>query len=342
MALAGGAAAGARAAADPVAGLALAGCYRHPEPWRVFQQSLGNDFATKIAGGQESHGAPPGYYLLLSAVSFWPAILFVAPGLVLGFLRRREPAIRFLLVWALGWWLVVEAVPTKLPHYVLPAYPALAILASLLVLAPPRASLWLTVTRWVSGVQFAIGAALLMAAFVLLPRMFGDGAGWPSLAAAGIGAVLALAALVLFALRKSVSAGLLAFLSLFVFAPALTALAAPRLTQLWVSERLEAEAAAAARPGDPPVALAGYQEPSMVFALGADTLLTNGAGAAETGAKLGGLALVEDGERGTFLARLAELQADAVVVNDLSGFNYSRGRKVHVTVYRVSQLHELP
>ena len=45
---------------------------------------------------------------------------------------------RFLLAWAGAWWLVVEAVPTKLPHYVLPAYPALAILAALWLLAPRR------------------------------------------------------------------------------------------------------------------------------------------------------------------------------------------------------------
>ena len=64
------------------------------------QQSLGNDFAAKLAGGQESHGGSPGYYLLLSAATFWPAILFVAPGIALGIARRDEPAIRFLLAWA--------------------------------------------------------------------------------------------------------------------------------------------------------------------------------------------------------------------------------------------------
>ena len=76
----------------------------------------------------------------------------------------------------------------------------------------------------------------------------------------------------------------------------------------------------------------------MLFALGADVVLTNGAGAADAGARSGGLALVEDSEKGAFLARLAELQADATAVSDLSGFNYSRGRKVHVTVYRVVRL----
>ncbi len=107
-----------------------------------FQQSLGNDFAAKIAGGQESHGGWPGYYLLLSAASFWPSILFVLPGVALGFARRAEPGVRFLLVWAASWWLIVEAVPTKLPHYVIEAYPPLAILAAMFVL-DPRAVKWL-------------------------------------------------------------------------------------------------------------------------------------------------------------------------------------------------------
>ncbi|MEY4707970.1 MAG: hypothetical protein RJB58_1693, partial [Pseudomonadota bacterium] len=41
-----------------------------------------------------------------------------------------------------------------------------------------------------------------------------------------------------------------------------------------------------------------------------------------------------------FLARLAELQADAAKVSESHGFNYSRGRKVHVTLYRVTRLQE--
>ena len=128
---------------------------------------------------------------------------------------------------------------------------------------------------------------------------------------------------------------------MFVFAPGMTALVAPRLEQLWMTPRLKTLVAADAQPGDPAPALAGYQEPSMLFALGADVVLADGAGAADAGAHNGGLALVEDTERGNFLARLAELQADATAVGDLSGFNYSRGRKQHVTVYRVTQLHPL-
>jgi 4-amino-4-deoxy-L-arabinose transferase-like glycosyltransferase len=304
-----------------------------------FQQSLGNDFASKIAGGQESHGGWPGYYLLLSAACFWPAILFVLPGVVFGFARRAEPGIRFLLVWAASWWLIVEAVPTKLPHYVIESYPPLAILAAMFVV-DPRPVKWLAAARWVGIVQFLIGAALFTAAIILAPIYVGGGAGWPMLVVAGVGAVLALAALILAILRKPLVALILAFAAMAVFTPGLTTLVAPRLEQLWISERLKSIVAAATKPGDPSPAIAGYQEPSLVFALGADVVLANGAGAAEAGAHNGGLALIEDSARGDFLARLAELQADATAVGDLSGFNYSRGRKQHVTVYRVAQLHE--
>lgn len=78
----------------------------------------------------------------------------------------------------------------------------------------------------------------------------------------------------------------------------------------------------------------------MLFAFGKNVVLTDGGGAADAGAKSGGLALVEDAEQGGFLARLAELQADAHAVGDLSGFNYSRGRRQHVTLYRVTPLRE--
>ena len=41
---------------------------------------------------------------------------------------RHEPGARFLLCWLVPSWIVFEAVLTKLPHYVLPLYPAIAIL----------------------------------------------------------------------------------------------------------------------------------------------------------------------------------------------------------------------
>ncbi|MEJ0041012.1 MAG: hypothetical protein WDM81_01715 [Rhizomicrobium sp.] len=123
--------------------------------------------------------------------------------------------------------------------------------------------------------------------------------------------------------------------------PTLTAGAGPRLNAIWISPRAAALVAKYEKPGDPPVVAAGYGEPSLLFALGTETRLTDGMGAAEVGAYQGGLALVEDKERPSFLAHLAERETDAVPLDALDGFNYTRGRKVHITLYRVTQTHDV-
>ena len=338
-----------------------------------FRQSLGDDFAAKVAGGQESHGAPPGYYLLLSSLSFWPAIAFVAPGIGLAITRRAEPAIQFLIAWAAGWWVLVEAVPTKLPHYVLPSYPALAILAALWLLAPKAAQPmavaapapaadggeavspppkpktdWRRWLVWLAALQFLVGLAVLVAGPVELPHLYGDGgdaqlfhnlyASQLAMILSGTAALAGLVALIMLVYGMRLAVLIPALLALAVITPTLTAFTAPGLSQFWVSRDLASLVAKDGEQGDPPPVLAGYEEPSLVFALGADTGLSDGKGAAEIGAKGGGLALVDDAERPQFLARLAELQADATALDEVSGFNYSRGKKVHVIVYRVAPL----
>ena len=105
-----------------------------------------------------------------------------------------------------------------------------------------------------------------------------------------------------------------------------------------MTQRLAAQTKTHLRQDDPPPVLAGYDEPSMLFALGANLGLSDGKGAAEIAARNGGLALIEDAERGPFLARLAEAQADATALETVRGFNYSRGRDVAVTIYRVGRL----
>jgi hypothetical protein len=126
-----------------------------------------------------------------------------------------------------------------------------------------------------------------------------------------------------------------AVISVLVFYPTVTAGMGPHLEDLWVSPRAAELVARNSLPDDPPVSAAGYTEPSLMFLMGTPThLLPSGAGAAETVADAGGLALIEDSERAAFLARLAELEGDAENLGELDGYNYSRGRKVHITLYR--------
>ncbi|MBV9045118.1 MAG: glycosyltransferase family 39 protein [Alphaproteobacteria bacterium] len=308
-----------------------------------YQQSLGQDFAAKLAGGQESHGAWPGYYLLLVTFTFWPAILFIAPGCGAALRRMGDAPTRFLLAWAGASWLLFELVPTKLPHYVLPAYPALAMLAAHWMLTPrdDAERPWQPILFVLAAVQFALGVVTFAMAPALAPIYVGSGLTWWLIALGAVGAIFGLTALILYLRRSVLLAGAFAVLAILVFYPTITVGAAPRLTELWVSPDAAALIARHTVQGDPPPILAGYTEPSLVFLLGTETRLTDGAGAADNGAFQGGLALIEDAERPAFLARLAELEADAVPVDEMRGLNYSRGKKVHLTLYRVTATHDV-
>jgi 4-amino-4-deoxy-L-arabinose transferase-like glycosyltransferase len=334
----------------PLSGLAIIAVI--VAPWAIaialeshgqfFQQSLGGDFAAKLAAGQETHGAPPGYYLVLVTLTFWPATVFLLPALRDAIARREERAVRFLLAWAGASWLMFELVPTKLPHYILPAYPSLAILAALWV---ERAGVDFARLRgWhtAAALLFAFGLAALVLAAVVLPYLYGDGVGPTaaafSLVSLGIGAV----ATVLVWRGRLVLACITVIASALTIHVALAIDASRHLERLWVSSRLASLAASERLAGDPPPVAAGFAEPSLVFILGTGTRLTDGSRAAELASQAGSLALIEDHERAAFLKRLSRLGSVALSRGSVSGVNYSRGRKVTVTVYRVSRPRSAP
>ena len=284
-----------------------------------YQQSLGHDFGAKLMGGEESHGDPPGFYLLIAIVTFWPATLFVIPALILTILRHREPAARFLLAWSGTWWLI-EFVPTKLPNYILPAYPALAMMAAAFALAPKDE----VVPRWQRNLAigsvfyFLLGAGVLIALASIVVPIFYSTAGmrWDLAGAAAVPAILVVASAIMAlraAPRPAIALATVSALSLYAV---LTLMAAPRLDQIWVSPREAQMVAKHMQPDDPAPVLAGYTEPSAMFLMGTEThLAATGADAAAFSAAQGGLAAIEDGQRPRFLARLAEMEADAKPVD---------------------------
>jgi 4-amino-4-deoxy-L-arabinose transferase-like glycosyltransferase len=298
-----------------------------------YRQSLGHDFGAKIMGGQESHGAPPGYYLVLSALTFWPVILFAAPSLRASFSRRSEPAIRYLLSWAGAAWLMFELVPTKLPHYIIPVYAALAILAASWIVRPRGESEHRSVWLYIAVVQFVVGLAVFVLAAVVLPVFFGSGTNLGIAAFATIAGALGIAALVCLFRAKRLAASYAAIAAALLLIPLLAACVSPLLTTLWVSPRVAALVAEDRHAGDPPPVLAGYIEPSLIFLLGTQTRAGTGADAAAIAAHDGGLAVIEDRERASFLHGLGAVRA--FPAGQVSGYNYSHGRKIHLTIYRV-------
>jgi 4-amino-4-deoxy-L-arabinose transferase-like glycosyltransferase len=297
--------------------------------------SLAHDLLPKLVGAQESHGAPPGYYLAMVMASFWPGSLFIVPGLIWGWRQRRAPAGRFMLAWLGPAWIFFELVPTKLPHYVLPLYPALALLVggALAEEFPKRlagpAQFFDSAVRMIWGaVTIALAAAL-----IVLPERLG-GTVSPAIIAA-VPMMLGLALLLYFRdQRRMRAAALVAALAAAFVLPAALAVA-PEFNLLWPSR-----SAAAALARHPPrsgeaVLAVGYSEPSLVFLLGTATRLVTAAPADDQLAGAG-MALVNDRYGTEFLQSLGRHGLTVRALDRIEGLDYSAGGgELLLTLYRL-------
>ncbi|MCW5774353.1 MAG: glycosyltransferase family 39 protein [Rhodospirillaceae bacterium] len=302
------------------------------------RESAGHDFFKKLVSFQERHGGPPGYYLIASLVTFAPASVFMGLALWWAWLRRREREIALCLLWLIPFWIVLEIVPTKLPHYILPAYPALALIVARAALAVEEGLLtwaqWrLARAGYAAWGMMIVGAAILAVALV---NWAGGRIGWfyafPVI-------VAGLAWLIVSRLwRGEVRRGLLtaAFLSPIFFI-GFFQFALPRADAIWPS-RHAAEAAARLYPDPktrPPLVATGYREPSLVFRFGTSTRFADPPAIADILAGMNGkwLALVEGRERAAFESAAAARNLRPRAVETWRGFNYSQGRRVELTLY---------
>jgi 4-amino-4-deoxy-L-arabinose transferase-like glycosyltransferase len=296
--------------------------------------AIGGDLAPKLAGGQESHGAAPGYHTIAAILLFFPATLILPAALGGAWRRRDEPGIRFALCWLIPAWLVFELMPTKLVHYTLPTYGALAWLA-----AATSTQHQLGPRLRVAGAALAAFAGVLLGAGVIyLYRQYGDPTDLPAtvlsaalLASAGIvGGVLLVRGPAMTALVASLALGLAGH-------GMLVAGLAPRLSPLWLSQRVEtvlARARLLPRQGITagPIAVAGYAEPSLVFGVGTTTDLEGPIEAADALAD-NRPAIVEAREQAAFEAALKTLNVRPRLVGQVSGLDYSNGDKTTLRIY---------
>ncbi len=282
----------------PVAGAVGFDAYREI----VFKETLG-----RAGGAMEGHWGPPGYHLVLLAVLLFPGTMFTAAGIARTLTRvfrgwahtREDPARRpsnlapirwirtasrrsggrrwelFCVAWILPSWIVFELSATKLPHYTLPLYPAVALISA-------RALLWVAAgggggvrgTGRVIGVILflAIGLAALVAAPAAL-ALWGD-TGWLALAALVVAALLLIAGgAQALAAPLTRCGGVLRAHAIVLLATALASaitfgLILPHHPHLFVSSKIAAALGRIAPhfpSGDVPIGATGYREDSLIF-----------------------------------------------------------------------------
>ena len=301
--------------------------------WRAgdafFTDSIGGDMLSKLSA-QESHGAPPGVYLLLFWVTFWPGAPLAAMAAPAVWRARREPGAQFLLAWLIPSWIVFEVVLTKLPHYVLPLYPAIAILTAGALERRVLSRSWLKsgAAWWFFIPALASLAAVVGAVTVTRQPVF---LAWPFVAAA---LIFGLFAWWLYDDNRAERSLLNAVVAALFLALAIYGVVVPALTPLFPS----AEVARALRNVvcvGPKAAAAGFHEPSLVFMTGTSTLLTDGSGAADFLAQGScRFALIEQRAERSFAQRAEAIGLRYDVASRVEGYNISQGRAVSIAIFR--------
>ncbi len=298
-----------------------------------YAEAVGKDMLGKVGGAAERHWGPPGAYTIAFFATFWPGAAFAAMGLPLAWRERRTDATAFLIAAVLPAWLIFEAVPTKLPHYVLPLMPWLAILTILALRRgelDPRRRGARAVALLVPAIPLALTLGLCLAGW----RLDDHTIPWIALPVLAAACLAAGASWLAFARGLPERALGLAVLASCLLGPGVLGLAQRQLPALKVSPRL-----AAFRDrlpcADPVVASLGYREPSLVFLTGTGLDLLPDAAAAKSFLEGGGCRLlyVEGREREAFNTAWPVSRPAPTPLGEVEGFNLNTGRRVFVTAY---------
>jgi 4-amino-4-deoxy-L-arabinose transferase-like glycosyltransferase len=284
-----------------------------------------------MAQSQEGHGAPPGLYLLLFFVTFFPGAALVGLAAPAVWAERCERATRFLLAWLVPSWVVFELSVTKLPHYVQPLYPAVAILIARAIEANTLSRLqwllpgliWWFLFPLIASVAF-VALAMVVNHDLVLPA-------WPFLAGA---TVCGLVAWLRYqadgaerSLARATAAAILLAIGVYAFI-------VPALTRLFPSATL---AGIVRQTGcaHPLAASDGYGEPSLVFLLGTATRLGDAAGAADFLRQSDcRFAFIDARHAAAFVQRAQALGLYYDRKPSVVAFNYSNGKPMTIDVFQ--------
>lgn len=319
-----------------------------------FAESLGNDFGGKLVSAQESHPGPPGYHLALLSLTLWPGSILLFPAIAMTFQHLRKnsrsdaplpKAFRLCVAWTIPFWVLIELMPTKLPHYVLPLFPALCVLIGLAGTSLLKASDYKK-TRALGGLVFFTISFLLVVGLSyaqnsyssqgadtiyfgiitgsLILVVFGTGYFWKN----KIG----------LSFRHIVGAALLINISAYGFV-------LPNLDRLQLADRLvgsfESNDLLLPRQGGPLVQSLNFTEPSFVYQFGKEVRLGGQVDlqSPETWA-IGHIFIVDDmendGARFENFQEIAKGQPNCLKKRDaINGYNYSRGDAVNLQIFEV-------
>lgn len=306
-------------------------------------EAAGHDLLAKIWQGQLRGIMPPGLHFFVFPIAFYPASLLTMGALPDVWRQRHEPFVRFLLCWIIPIWILFEVSLTKLPHYVMPAYPAIAILTAKVFLdgfpfLKKRRSLKIAII-WVWCLIGLIGVM----GTLILPYYFNAGITLISLMAVVAILYLLIVGIGIFdkpnfeSLIKIAGASLIYMALVFgtVF---------PSLSKVWLAQQVVDVANTFKPCGELNIVSAAYNEPSLAFLAGTHTrFLFDGDVAAKMIMENRCLlALIDWKHEKAFLDTFKNPAIQPLKVTSLEGPNIGSGRHIELSLYRMPKTDNAP
>jgi hypothetical protein len=124
------------------------------------REFIGIHHMGRFSGAMDNHSGPIYYYVAACLLGMYPWSAFAIPTFIQVFRECVSPvrsfAMRFVVCWAAVYLVIFSLAGTKLPNYVLPAYPALAIFCGRFF------AVWMTDIRRVNPRWLHLGWALMI------------------------------------------------------------------------------------------------------------------------------------------------------------------------------------
>ena len=308
----------------------------------VLFNTIKKDMLLKLVSVQESHGAPPGSYLLSSMLTAWPIALFIIPSALWCFKNKDNKSVKFLLCSLIPSWLFFEIIPTKLLHYVLPLLPSFAILTAAMIVSSVKDKKFKGISenfivKCLSTLPF-LGGVIIATGIIYIGNRYGEGLTLSILLIASIYVFSSFLCGYFLYIKSFIKAALVVIICNIIALKLLIILIPNQLQKIWVSERIYSQIQD--KNLSEVFLLLGYSEPSLIFRLGSQTKIVS------SNKEAINLILHKNInyiiiER-FYLDQFKKLSEENGIVinaigNSILGFNYSKGKNVEIIVFNLNQ-----
>jgi 4-amino-4-deoxy-L-arabinose transferase-like glycosyltransferase len=224
----------------------------------------------RFTSAMDNHPGPVWFYLAAICIGFFPWIIFLLPSLIE--LRRRireqtrwRPADILIVSWFVVWVGFFSLASTKFPHYVVPAYPALALFTACFIDRWTRhIEIYGLLARNAAWITLAAAGVTILVVAPMVSRVHLQGE--PRLGLAGLPLILGAAACAWFTERRQVPRSLMTLTATaMAFFVAIFGVAAVQVDRHQNTARLAAEIQRRAPTGDVRIGTWHYFRPGMAY-----------------------------------------------------------------------------